>query len=176
MSLAARRIDHLYRRADTSPASRRRHRPRRQEGPNSFFLAARIHIFVDINSYQVLNLRKSVRSKKARGNLSHNTHTDTQTESWAANTLKKKPDLSACPSFEVLRQENPLFFVDRSALFTNSFRQYRGIVSAKQKSSAAFPQSTRSLFHALRAFWLSVDFTDGGGTNGDTLSRGSLDL
>ncbi len=55
-------------------------------------------------------------------------------------------------------------FIDHSALFINSFRRYRDVVSVKKKRSAAFSQSNRSLLHALQAFWLSVDFTDGART------------
>ncbi len=54
-------------------------------------------------------------------------------------------------------------FVDRSALFTNSFRRHRDIVSAKQKRSAASLNLPESLFH-VRTFWFPVDFTYGGGT------------
>ena len=54
-------------------------------------------------------------------------------------------------------------FVNRSALFTNSFRRHRDNVPAKQEAQCGFRQSIRSLFH-VRTCWLPVEFTDGGGT------------
>ena len=54
-------------------------------------------------------------------------------------------------------------FVDRSALFTNSFRQHRDIMSAKQIRSADFLNLPETYFKC-ELFLLTVAFTDGGGT------------
>ena len=50
-------------------------------------------------------------------------------------------------------------FVDRSSLFTNSFRRHRGIVSAKQKRSAASLNLPGAYF-TCEPIWLPVDFFD----------------
>ncbi len=55
-----------------------------------------------MGNYEVLNCKYKDSSRK---------FVVCQTESWAAITYKTTPDFSACPSFEVLRQETPWFRV-----------------------------------------------------------------
>jgi hypothetical protein len=106
--------------------------------PHATMRTLKFKRFSSTNSYHLASLGSLVRGpKKARGNLSYSTHTESQTESWAAVTYETNPDFPRALLLRSYDRKTPWFcFLPIKTL--GVLIMGRGAMRARRKARATF--------------------------------------